>query len=211
MNVTPEDPMVGANGAGADRRQQAREMADEFLGRGAAIARASIKPLGFVGRLALIAGLVIWLAGPSPLWENRPHIVSSVICLAFFACPGVRLLRHRARMQDVLENLPTLLDDLTAAMSTLSDAGGLVSKWRQSGETARPGLIGTGRRCFNFYRNDLAPFREGPGAVIERVDDALSAFGGPAIVLSGIAVVLGIVFVALSPVAVVIRALLLAN
>lgn len=211
MNVTPEDPTVGAGGAGVDRRQLAREMADEFLGRGAAIARASIKPLGFVGRLALIAGLVIWLAGPSPLWENRPHIVASLICLAFFAFPGVRLLRHRARMQEVLENLPTLLDDLTGAMSTVTEVGGLGSKWRQTGESAKPGLVGTSKRCINFYRNDLAPFRQGPGAVIEHVTDALTAFGGPALMLSGIAVVLGIAFVILSPVAVVIRLVLLAN
>ena len=194
-----------------DRQQLAREMADEFLGRGAAIARASIKPLAFLGRVALIAGLVIWLAGPSPLWENRPHIVSSLICLAFFTFPGVRLLRHRARMQEVLDNLPTLLDDLTTAMSTVTEAGGLGSKWRQSGESSKPGLVGTGKRCISFYRNDLAPFREGPGAVIEHVNDALTAFGGPALVLSGIAVLLGIAFVVLSPIAVVIRLVLLAN
>ena len=194
-----------------DRQQLAREMADEFLGRGAAIARASIKPLGFVGRLALIAGLVIWLAGPSPLWENRPHILSSLICLAFFTFPGVRLLRHRARMQEVLDDLPTLLDDLASAMSTVTEAGGLGSKWRQRGESAKPGLIGTGKRCISFYRNDLAPFRDGPGAVVEHVTDALAAFGGPALVLSGIAVLLGIVFVVLSPVAVVIRLILLAD
>lgn len=211
MNVMPEDPMADAGGAGANRRQLARELADEFLGRGAAVARASIKPLGFLGRVALIAGVVIWLAGPSPLWENRPHILSSLICLALFAFPGVRLLRHRARMQEVLENLPTLLDDLTRAMSTVSEAGGLGTKWRQSGESAKPGLLGTGRRTINFYRNDLAPFRDGPGTVIEHVTDALAAFAGPALMLSGIAVVLGLVFVILSPVAVVIRLVLLAN
>lgn len=38
-----------------DKGQQAREMADEFLGRGAAITRAAIKPLGIVRRLALNA------------------------------------------------------------------------------------------------------------------------------------------------------------
>ncbi|HKY76723.1 MAG TPA: hypothetical protein VJS45_11305 [Acidimicrobiia bacterium] len=209
MDVTPDDPTVAAGATAADRRRLAREMADEFLGRGAAIARASIKPLGFFGRLALIAGLVIWLAGPSPLWENRPHIVSSLICLAFFALPGLRLLRHRTRMQEVLENLPTLLDDLTRAMSTVTEAGGLASKWRQSGESAKPGVVGTGKRTINFYRNDLAPFRQGPGAVIEHVNDALAAFAGPALVLSGIAVLLGLAFVVLCPVAVVIRLVLL--
>ena len=114
-------------------------------------------------------------------------------------------------MQEVLDNLPTLLDDLTTAMSTVTEAGGLGSKWRQSGESSKPGLVGTGKRCISFYRNDLAPFRDGPGAVIEHVNDALTAFGGPALVLSGIAVLLGIAFVVLSPIAVVIRLVLLAN
>lgn len=211
MNVTPEDPTVAAGGAGADRRQLAREMADEFLGRGAGIARASIKPLGVIGRLALIAGLVLWLAGPAPFWENPPHIVFSLFALGFFVFPGVRLLRHRARMREVLESLPTLLDDLTGAMSTLSDAGDLGSQWRRSAESAKPGLLGTGKRVINFYRTDLAAFRQGPGNVIGHVSDALTAFGAPALFLTGIAVLLAVVFLLVSPVAVVARLIVLAS
>lgn len=188
-----------------DKRQQARELADEFLGRGAAIARAAIRPLGVVGRLALIAGLVIWVAWSAPFWANAPHILSSLIALAFFTFPGVRLLRHRTRMQDVLENLPTLLDNVTSAMSVATgDLGDLRSGWRQSGESAKGGILGTGKRCLSFYRNDLAPLRQG-NKLMDQVNDALTAFGAPALMLSGLATMLGLAFLVLSPIAVLLR------
>jgi hypothetical protein len=194
-----------------DKRQQARELADEFLGRGAAIARAAIRPLGVVGRLALIAGLVIWVAWPAPFWENEPHILFSLIALAFFAFPGVRLLRHRTRMQDVLENLPTLLDNVTSAMSMATgDLGDLRSSWRQSGESVRGGILGTGKRCLSFYRNDLAPLRQ-ESKLMDQVNDALTAFGGPALMLSGLATVLAVVFLVFSPIAVLLRLIILAS
>ena len=194
-----------------DKRQQARELADEFLGRGAAIARAAIRPLGVVGRLTLIAGLVIWVAWSAPFWENAPHILSSLIALAFFAFPGVRLLRHRTRMQDVLENLPTLLDNVTSAMSVATgELGDLRSGWRQSGEAAGGGIFGTGRRCLSFYQNDLAPLRQG-NKLMDQVNDALTAFGAPALMLSGLATVMGLVFLVLSPIAVLLRVITLAS
>ena len=198
MDVTP------------DKRQQARELADEFLGRGAAIARAAIRPFGIVGRLALIGGLVIWTAWSAPIWENAPHILSSLIALAFFAFPGLRLLRHRTRMQDVLEHLPSLLDNVTSAMSATSDLGHLRNSWRQSGEAARGGILGTGKRCLSFYRNDLASLRQG-NKLLDQVNDALTAFSAPALMLSGLATVLGVVFLVLSPVAVLLRLVVLAN
>ena len=186
-------------------------MADEFLGRGAAIARASIKPLGAVGRVALVAGLVVWAAGPAPIWGDPPHIVFSLIALAVLAFPGARLLRHRARMQEVLENLPTLLDNVSAALATTKDLGRVRDSWEKSGETAKAGLLGTGRRGLAFYRHDIAPLRDGPGKVAGQVTDLLEAFSAPALFLSAIALLLGVVVIALSPIAVLIRLIVLAT
>lgn len=212
MEVTPDDPTVATGSTEAAKRQLAREMADEFLGRGATIARASIKPLGIAGRLALIGGLVVWGAGPAPFWDNPPDIIFSLIALAFFAFPGVRLLRHRARMHEVLENLRTLLDNLTAALAvTTGDLSGVRDSWRKSGKTAKPGLFGTGKRCLDFYRNDIAPLREGPGKVVEQVTDLLAAFSAPALFLSGIALLLAIILIALSPIAVLVRLIILVS
>ena len=206
MATTPEEPTTaGAAGAEATKRRLAREMADEFLGRGAGIARASIRPLGVVGRVALIAGLVVWTAGPSPLWDNPPHIVFSLVVLAVLVFPGVRLLRHRARMQEVLENLPTLLDNVSAALAARSDLGRVRDGWRRSGETRKAGRFGNARRWVSFYRNDIRPLRQGPGKIVGQVTDALEAFSPPALILSGIALLLGAVIVLVSPLAVLIR------
>ena len=207
METTPEEPPpAGATGPEATRRRLAREMADEFLGRGAGIARASIRPLGVVGRVVLIAGLVVWTAGPSPLWDNPPHIVFSLVVLAVLVFPGVRLLRHRARMQEVLENLPALLDNVSAALAARNDLGRMREGWRTSGETGKAGRrFGTPRRWISFYRNDIRPLRQGPGKIVGQVTDALEAFSPPALILSGIALLLGAFIVLVAPIAVLIR------
>lgn len=206
METTPEEPPTAdAAGSEATKRRLAREMADEFLGRGAGIVRASIRPLGVVGRVVLIAGLVVWAAGPAPLWDNRPHIVFSLVALAVLAFPGVRLLRHRARMQEVLENLPTLLDNVSAALAARNDLGQLRHGWRTSGETRKAGRFGAVRRWVSFYRNDVRPLRQGPTKIVGQVTDLLEAFSAPALILSGIALLLGAVIVLVSPLAVLIR------
>jgi hypothetical protein len=211
MDGSPDDSSAVTGGTGPDKRQLAREMAEEFLGRGAGIARASIKPLGILGRVALVAGLVIWVAGPAPFWENAPHMLSGLLTLALFAFPGVRLLRHQARMRTVLEDLPTLLDNVTGAMSTMTGTGDLRARWSRSGEAAKGGLVGSARRALSFYRNDLAPLRQGPHKLVGQVNDALSAFGAPALALSGIASLLAVVLLVLCPIAVVVRLIILAS
>lgn len=212
MDANPDDPAVTTRREGPDRRQIAQEMATEFLGRGAGIARASIKPLGVLGRLALVAGIVIWIVGPAPFWDNSPHMLSSLLALAFFAFPGVRLLRHQARMRTVLEDLPTLLDNVTSAISTTpGDMGDLRVRWRQSGESAKGGLVGAGKRAMNFYRNDLGPLRQGPHKLVGQVNDALTAFGAPTLTLSGVAALMAVAILVLCPIAVVVRLIILAN
>lgn len=188
-----------------DKRQQARELADEYLGRGAAIARAAVNPLGLAGRLVLAAGFVIWVAGPAPFWDSAPTTPLSVFLLLLLLAPGLRLLRHRRRMQAVLEDLPALVDNLTAAMQGASGVGDLPGHWRETGRTGGSGLLTTGKRCYTFYRQDLAPLRSGPGKVVGQVTDALSAFTGPALILSGAALLVGLAEVVLSPIAVIIR------
>lgn len=188
-----------------DRRHRARELADEYLGRGASIARAAVAPLGVAGRLVLAAGFVLWFAGPAPFWDSAPGIPLSAFLLLLLLAPGLRLLRHRRRMQAVLEDLPTLVDNLTAAMQGVSGVGDLPGHWRETARPGKSGLLTTGRRCYTFYRQDLAPLRNGPGNVVGQVTDALSAFTGPALMLSGAALVVGLAEVVLFPVAVIIR------
>lgn len=192
MDVTP------------DKRQQARELADEYLGRGASIARAAVAPLGMVGRVVLAAGLVIWIAGPAPVWDSAPSLVPSLFLLLLLLAPGLRLLRHRRRMQLVLDDLPHLLDNFSGALQETAGVVGLPGQWRDSGRAGRSGLLATGKRCHAFYRNDLAPLRSG-GKVIGQVTDALAAFAGPALMLSGLALLVGMVEIALSPIAVIFR------
>ena len=187
-----------------DKRQQARELADEYLGRGAGIARSAIGPLGKVGRVVLTAGLVIWAVGPAPFWDSAPSTTFSVLALLVLAAPGVRLLRHRRRMQAVLDDLPALLDNLDGAVGATNSLGELPGRWRDTGSTGKSGVLATGKRCYTFYRQDIAPLRAG-SKIIDQATDALAAFNGPALFLSGIALLAGLVEVAVSPVAVIIR------
>ena len=192
MDVTP------------DKRQQARELADEYLGRGAGIARAAVGPLGTVGRVVLAAGLVIWVVGPAPFWDSAPSTAFSVLALIVLAAPGVRLLRHRRRMQAVLEDLPNLLDNLDGAVDTTNGLGELPGRWRDTGSTGRSGVLAIGKRCYTFYRQDIAPLRAG-SKIIDQVTDALAAFNGLALFVSGIALLAGLVEVVVTPFAVIIR------
>jgi hypothetical protein len=192
MDVTP------------DKRQQARELADEYLGRGAGIARAAVGPLGTAGKVALVAGLLIWAVGPAPFWDSAPSTTFSVLALIVLAAPGVRLLRHRRRMQAVLDDLPTLLDNLDGAVDATNGLGELPGRWRDAGSSGKSGLLATGKRCYTFYRQDIAPLRAG-SKIIDQVTDALAAFNGLALLVSGIALLAGLVEVVISPVALIIR------
>jgi hypothetical protein len=192
-----------------DKRQRARELADEFLGRGATIARATVSPLDLAGRVALAAGLVIWIAGPAPFWHSAPSLPLSLVLLALLLAPGLRLLRHRRRMQTVLDDLPGLVDNLTSALQEgTSGVGALPGHWRDSGQPGKSGLLATGKRCYTFYRQDLGPIRAGPGRVVGQVTDALASFNAPALMLSGAALLAGIVEVILAPIAMIIRLIL---
>lgn len=189
-----------------DKRQRARELADEYLGRGAAIARASVGPLGVIGRVAVFAGALIWIAGPAFFWDSAPSPLVSVLLLVLLVAPGIRLLRHRRRMQVVLDDLPDLVENFSAALQeTTGGAGDLRTHWQDSARPGRSGLLSTGKRCYTFYRQGLAPLRSGPGKVIEQVTDALATFSGPALMLSGVALLVGIVESVVSPIAVIIR------
>ena len=189
-----------------DKRQRARELADEYLGRAAPIARAAVAPLGVAGRLALAAGLVIWAAGPAPIWQGAPNTALSLLLLVILLAPGLRLLRHRRRVQAVIANLPDLLDDFTGAIRGATvGISGLPEHWRESSAPEKSGAFATGRRCYKFYRQDLAPLRSGPGRVVGEVTDALAAFSGPALILSGIALLAALAEVVLSPITVIIR------
>lgn len=187
------------------KARQAKDLAEEFLGRGAAIARASIKPLAIVGRVMLGAGLVIWLVGPAPFWSNAPSLAFSLVALVLLGAPGARLLRHRRRMQKVLDDLPDLIDNMAAALDQTSTAVSGLREQRRATASGRPGLLATGKRCYAFYRHDLGPLRAGPGKVVEQVTDALEAFSGPALVLSAAALGIGLLEVVLCPIAVLLR------
>jgi hypothetical protein len=192
MDVTP------------DKRQQARELADEYLGRGAGIARAAVGPLGKIGRIVLAAGLVIWVAGPAPFWDSAPSTAFSVLALIVLAAPGVRLLRHRRRMQAVLDDLPMLLDNLDGAVGATNGLGELPGRWRDTGSAGKSGVLATGKRCYTFYRQDIVPLRA-DSKIIDQATDALAAFNGLALFVSGIALLAGLIEIVVSPVAVIIR------
>jgi hypothetical protein len=157
------------------------------------------------GRLVLAAGFVLWVAGPGPFWDSAPSTPLSAFLLLLLLAPGLRLLRHRRRMQVVLEDLPTLVDNLTAALQDAGGVGDLPGHWRETARPGRSGLLTAGRRCYTFYRQDLAPLRNGPGKVVGQVTDSLSAFTGPALMLSGAALLVGLAEVVLSPIAVITR------
>ena len=89
--------------------------------------------------------------------------------------------------------------------------GDLRARWSRSGEAAKGGLVGSAKRAMSFYRNDLAPLRQGPHKLVGQVNDALTAFGAPALALSGIAALLAVVFLVLCPIAVVVRLIILAG
>jgi hypothetical protein len=158
------------------------------------------------GRLALAAGVVIWIAGPAPFWDGAPNVGPSVLLLLVLLAPGLRLFRHRRRMQAVLNDLPDLVDDFAGAVRGAAEGiVDLPSHWRESGRAGRSGVLGTGRRCYTFYRRDLAPLRSGPGRVVGGLTDTLAAFSGPALMLSGVALLAALAEVVLSPIAVIIR------
>lgn len=192
MDVTP------------DKRRQARDLANEYLGKGAGIARAAVGPLGKIGRIVLVAGLVIWVAGPATFWDSAPSIAFSVLALIVLAAPGVRLLRHRRRMQAVLDDLPKLLGNLDGAVQATGGLGELPGRWRDTESAGKSGILATGRRCYTFYRQDIVPLRAG-SKIIDQATDALAAFNGLALFVSGIALLVGLVEIVLAPIAVIIR------
>jgi hypothetical protein len=181
-------------------------MADEFLGRGAGIARAAVGPLGAVGRVVVAAGVVLWVMGPAPIWESRPSLVASLILLVLLVAPGMRLVRHRSRMRQVLDDLPTLTDKLeTALQSPAARVGVLADHWGENNRAGKEGPVHSGLRAWRFYRDDIRPLREGPGEVIAQLTDALAAFTGSAVMVSGVALVIGVVLVVLAPISVLFR------
>ncbi len=187
-------------------------MADEFLGRGAHLARAAITPLGLLGRASLAAGLLIWVAGPAPFWDRRPSVVFSVLALVVLAFPGVRLLRHRGRLQPMLEDLPGLTDKLSRALEeSTTGLSTLSGRWRERRDTGKRGILAAAKWWYRLYREVLAPLRAGPGRVVGQVTDVLAAFSAPALILSGIALVLGLMEIILCPVAVIVRVLVSLN
>lgn len=212
MDVTPgkQEPVTEA--PVESTRSRARELADEILGRGAAIARAAIGPLGVASRVAVVAGLVVWAALPAPWWESPPHLVFALVALFVLVLPGIRLRRHRARMQAALEGLPSMLAEVEGALRSMPGSLEDLSRRWQGGAAGRTGIVGTGRRCWRFYREGIAPLREqSPGAALGKLNDAISAFAGPALVLSGIALAMALALVLAAPIAVVVRLIFLAS
>lgn len=172
---------------------------DDLVGRASVLARRLARPLGLIGAIGLAAGVVVWVLLPAPIWSDRPPWWSSMVLLALLVAPGLWLRFHRRWLDRAFVR--------AAELAPAATATALATYERVRSRPTQQGSGGAARRAWRFYRETVSPLRS-------HVADALGVtlpLRPLALATSGVAIVLTIVLCLCIPVALVVRAVLLAT
>lgn len=165
------------------------------------LARRLARPVGIVGRIGLVAGVVVWLLLPAPVWPDRPPWWSSAVSLVVLCAPGGWLMFHRWWLDRAFVRASELAPAATAtALNTYA-------RIRGTGEPGDDAAAAGGRvrRAWRFYRGTISPLQG-------HVSDALgitAPFRPYTLFTSGVALVLTLVLLLCIPVALLLRIALL--